>query len=484
MTISGHYACLSDWDRGLAVVDISDPTNPRLLGWRDGWNMEDLSVSRNLACVKNSGLLEWVDISSPTSPRRVAGIGSAALTVAMAGQFSYSAGWDGFRVFDNGREANPQFVGGNRSILSAADVAVSGNYAYLAAFGKGLQVVDITDDAKPRPVVRLSLSGVARAIKVAGSYAFVAAGPAGLQVVDISNPAQPQQVSHVATSGEAIRIAVSPNCAYVACGNQGLELVDISDPLHPQVVGHYTSTVGVYGISVSGSHAYLSSDYLSLSFRSPVLEVLDVSFPSNPVQLGRVLLTFLALPTSAEVAFVAHPQELWMLSDTSDPANPKPIGGYRTIAAALGIAVSGHYAYLLGLDHPLGLNVFDLSDHSQPKLVGRNFSSRSPSGLAVVDGKIYLAEDNYLGRGEGLLVLEMLPFFKSISRVNGALHLTWEAWGRAKLHASPSLLNPDWDDLQLPATTTHAELPLGAGSAFFRLRKPSPPQGFTRAVAE
>jgi hypothetical protein len=49
--------------------------------------------------------------------------------------------------------ANPVLIGQwpGRPRASALSVAVSGNYAYVAAVGAGLQVIDVSNPANPQP---------------------------------------------------------------------------------------------------------------------------------------------------------------------------------------------------------------------------------------------------------------------------------------------------------------------------------------------
>jgi hypothetical protein len=54
--------------------------------------------------------------------------------------------------------------------------------------------------------------------------------------------------------------------------------------------------------------------------------------------------------------------------DVSDPANPRRVGGYDTPGYALGVAVSGNYAYVA--DYDAGLQVIDVSDPANPRRVG------------------------------------------------------------------------------------------------------------------
>lgn len=55
-----------------------------------------------------------------------------------------------------------------------------------------------------------------------GNYAYCAASGAGLDILNISNPAIPTFVANIDTPGEANGVYVSGNYAYVADGDGGL----------------------------------------------------------------------------------------------------------------------------------------------------------------------------------------------------------------------------------------------------------------------
>jgi hypothetical protein len=65
--------------------------------------------------------------------------------------------------------------------------------------------------------------GEAFDVAVAGNYAYLADGSGGLQVLDISDPAHPARVGGYTNGGLIGTIAVSGNCAYVAGGSAGLQ---------------------------------------------------------------------------------------------------------------------------------------------------------------------------------------------------------------------------------------------------------------------
>lgn len=55
--------------------------------------------------------------------------------------------------------------------------------------------------------------------------------------------------------------------------------------------------------------------------------------------------------------------------DVSNPASPQRVGGYDTSgSAAVGVAVSGNFAYVA--DENAGLQVIDVSNPANPRRVG------------------------------------------------------------------------------------------------------------------
>ncbi|MDD1438769.1 DUF4347 domain-containing protein, partial [Dolichospermum sp. ST_sed10] len=78
-------------------------------------------------------------------------------------------------------------------------VTVVGNYAY--AVGDRLDIIDISDPAKPIVKVSYKTSGYAQGVQVVGNYAYVADSSMGLQIIDISNPLTPTLKGNYDTSG-------------------------------------------------------------------------------------------------------------------------------------------------------------------------------------------------------------------------------------------------------------------------------------------
>jgi len=76
----------------------------------------------------------------------------------------------------------PWIVGAANTPGDAYGVAVSGNYAYVADRALGLQVIDITNPAKPLDRGRRVHAGLCPRRRPVGNYAYVADGGFGLMI--------------------------------------------------------------------------------------------------------------------------------------------------------------------------------------------------------------------------------------------------------------------------------------------------------------
>ena len=99
---------------------------------------------------------------------------------------------------------------------AAWNVAVCGDYAFVADYEAGLRIINISDLSAPSVVGAYDTPGDARDVAVDGDYAFVADYGSGLQIINITNPASPTLIGTYNTPGYAMAIAVDGDYAFVA----------------------------------------------------------------------------------------------------------------------------------------------------------------------------------------------------------------------------------------------------------------------------
>src|SRR5262249_19957720 len=93
-------------------------------------------------------------------------------------------------------------------------------------------------------------------VAVSGNYAYVADDVSGLQVIDVSDPTQPRRVGGN-SAFDAFDITVAGNKVFVAAGDQGLMILDLYraplrlEPVSPQQPGAFRFLLrGEAGLSV------------------------------------------------------------------------------------------------------------------------------------------------------------------------------------------------------------------------------------------
>ena len=160
------------------------------------------------------------------------------------------------------------------------DVALSGDYAYVAA-STGLWVVDVSSPEEPVRLRTLPLEDEVTSVHISGDLAFVT-GFTWFKIFDIESPTEPVLISTTPTPGHPQDVEVSGSYAYVAARESGLRIFDITSLLSPAEVGSYDPTGWIYALAVSGDYVYMTGeDYFW---------IIDVSNPASPVQTSAISL--------------------------------------------------------------------------------------------------------------------------------------------------------------------------------------------------
>lgn len=276
----------------------------------------------------------------------------------------------------------------------ANGVAANGNYAYVAAGGSGLQVVDVSNRSVPHIVASLPLAGNSNGIKLLGNRAYIAGGGAGLQVVDVTNPLAPVLLGTLATSG-ALGVAVRGSTAYIA-NTSNLILADVTNPASMTQISSLALGGKIQGVDVDAQRKLAV-----VAAGSSGIEVVDISNPNTPVLRGTASTgDARAVAISGNYAFVADylnsttsvnittPTAPMVLSHITDPN----LGGFLQ-----DIVVSGSFALAADVKFVNGIPITDIS--SPNSLIARailNFPQRDDNGMGIAaDGSyVYLVTEH------------------------------------------------------------------------------------------
>ncbi len=274
----------------LVVVDISDPATPQTIGQVDlpslgegplTPDVQEIILSDGYAYVGAWGLgLCVVEVSEPSAPR-VAGctdFGGIQNELALSDSYAYVTGKP-LRVVDVADPTTPYEAAQFRLEGEITDIAIADSYAYVAAGGGGMWVVDLSNPTAPREVGHLNL--YAAGLFIAAPYAYVVERDLptvianryylySLAVVDITDPTRPRKVGYLkmgyqAPAGWTQRLFVAGPLAYLAAWEEGLRIVDVSNPSRPREVAHHPARA--VDIWVSGAYAYVATGEALLILR-------------------------------------------------------------------------------------------------------------------------------------------------------------------------------------------------------------------------
>lgn len=345
-------------------------------------------------------------------------IPSLSKNVFISGNFAYvAASGAGLQVVDISNPENATIVATCTTLDGVArDVFVSGNYAYVAAASAGLQVVDIGSViSNPPAVLELTVVGShdtpysAEGIYISGNYAYVADGWT-VRIFNISNPTVPVELDNYKTSGIAYGVSVANNYAYVADSSSGLQILDVSNPADILYKGTYNTPGKAYRVAVKGNYAYVA-DY------DEGLQIIDVSNPESPSFSGSCSKISYAedVYINGNYAYVAGSGAGFTIVDISNPANPIIINNVDTITG-YGIHFSGNFAYMTTGS---GLSIIDVTMFDNPSIISAYDTLESAYAVDVSGSYAYAVSSV-----SGLQVINISdpanPSFVGICSIPGA----------------------------------------------------------------
>ncbi|HEY4056417.1 MAG TPA: hypothetical protein VGM39_07400, partial [Kofleriaceae bacterium] len=300
----------------------------------------------------------------------------------------------------------------------AYDIAVDGNYAYMAS-PDGLQIVDISDPTHPTHVH--SIAGDLNDITLYRNGAQLVGYGAPFdgqttQVLDLTDPHTAFQANTISSYSHTIEITpnTTPPKMYFGNYTDHVPIYDLTTPLAPTLI----ASVPIPGGDVNGIHdTFISGTRIYANKTNDGVYAVDVaSGTSTPTLLGHVATeyshnTYEGVVNGKRIAI--HGDEgmtpmggaYMRILDAEDgsPTFMQVIGTFQT-RPEVGIhnmVIKDNRAYVAYYQD--GVRVIDLSDPTHPTEVGHYNSFDNDTapgegfegalGLAIVGDLIYVADD-------------------------------------------------------------------------------------------
>lgn len=417
LDLAGEFAYVTGNGVALAIVSVSEPQRPSLVGLRDGYWLaaSDIDVHGDIAYLAagSRGLLV-ISVADPAHPQDLARLEEAehAYSIAASDGFAYVATMsNGLMAISVSDPANPTVLGsltklylptgmylaGSRLFIADTsrlhvylvgadglpthrsetsfdrfvyDVAVCGNMAYVIGHGK-LREVSFEVDTAPRELGALHLPGSFNCVSVEGNFAYLTGADGDLWIASMADPSQPRIVGQVDFTDDERRgfdaqgqaLDVVGNYVYLVTWEGILHVVSIADKDQPRLLG--SISVGIGGqkdLSVAGNYAYVVAN-------AQGLRVVSVADALKPVEVAFLeTRDALAVHVVGDHAYLANGSHGLGVFSVADPRNPRQVGSFDTPGMALDIYVVGDLAYVA--DDQGGLRIVSVADPAAPREVG------------------------------------------------------------------------------------------------------------------
>ncbi len=266
LLLCGPYVCLLGAGAARGMLSLFDPTDPSRPRWRGQIDLGGASTAAGgeeavyAAVHHGSGFsgLRIVDTSRPDTlqiagelairdARLVAADGSRVVVSSGETQFQWgqTANSGRLHVIDAADPRRPRLLGTLNLGAPIAAVAVHGNFSYAVTdrgdqFGTaGLQVIDITDPARPQKrgfCAARSRYYAAQSLTLHEDFAYLSVQYGPPEIVSLKNPDAPTLAGQI-PCGRVKEIAVGDGILYAGTQYAGLELYSLANPAKPSRIG-------------------------------------------------------------------------------------------------------------------------------------------------------------------------------------------------------------------------------------------------------
>jgi len=409
--VSGEYAYVANESGGLRILNVSDSTNPfevsHLIPPGDVYSLsiycDSFLLLSTKSCIGNGGL--WVvNIKNPYNPYTIGCDTSlfwGGRDVSYFSHFAYvSTGFEGIKIMDILDPTSPYIIGDflppcfllNHTHTNIGAYIYAGEWGTKEGLGNALRTIDASNPSLPVSIDYDAIPDRSIDVALQGNYAYVANFYSGIYTLDVSNPSSPHEVSHYDTKGRSNSIVIKDSIAYIA-DSASILLLNISNPYNPVRICELPLICDGYGLELNYPYLYVTSE------GQHYFAIVNVSNPNNPFVTGICNLdpyypTYICYKDS--FAFVSASYNLAVIN-IADVYNPTlltylPFPGY---GYARGIAYQGDYLYVADFENN-AVNIVDISNPTTPVLIDTFHTiMHAPFALTISDSLLYIALQLY-----------------------------------------------------------------------------------------
>ncbi len=332
----GSYIYINEYQKGIHVVDISDPGNPEIKAFIEVPGNVDMAIRNDMLYAESYVDLLLIDISDPEQPtlsKRVEDlfeyvippydydfpldeidqdkgvISGYEIKKITREVYNHPSPWPIYYEYNlsssrssdysPGAATNSYGVGGSMARFITYD-----DYLYVLESSWKLKTIDISDMDHLSVEKELYLSGSVETVFIADTYLYVGTS-SGMHILDLNNPAAPMLLSSYQHITACDPVVVEGDRAYVTlrsgntCGGTSdlLEVIDISDKYEPKRLSSFSMTEP-YGLGIDNGTLFVCEGKHGLkvydaNYENSITSHLIASFPGinayDVIPLGNIL---------------------------------------------------------------------------------------------------------------------------------------------------------------------------------------------------
>lgn len=261
VAVEGGFAYVADGVNGLRVFNLETPSAPQLIATlATSGSAHGVTLAGDKAYVSDSVTgLHIIDISTPALPVILGSVEMTAYNCAVEGNYAYvAAGASMLQVVSVANPSSPSIVGVfNNNYRIVNDVAVSGNYVYLAMDGYVARL-NISNPTTPSGYLGYAVYGDVGKSNLGSifcneSHVFLTQDGYGFSVYDLNL----SLVSRTQSLGDALGIHEFDDLIFLADGSKGLTVFDGSDLQNIVEYDSYENVLARSVVFIDG-HTYVA----------------------------------------------------------------------------------------------------------------------------------------------------------------------------------------------------------------------------------
>jgi hypothetical protein len=254
-----QYAFLADGQKGLEIINISNPKTPSLTSnYSTGgfvWEVIVDTISSNKYAFlsdEDKGLI-ILNVTSPSAPvpDTVFSYPGGVNSSCYKNGYLYAALRQGVvKIINASSLPDSVFEAGTYTPQNTVEhIEISGTTAYLLEGTSGVEIVSIANPLTPVFLSIYNTPGTCSDLKIGGDIAYIADGTSGVCAVNIGNPSRPELLSTENTESDVRGIDYSPNFMFTAEYNMGAEVFNLFSPPNPDALGYYEAPGYCYSVN-------------------------------------------------------------------------------------------------------------------------------------------------------------------------------------------------------------------------------------------